>query len=652
MLELISIFKKLNMVNYKNIFIYICCSLFAFTSCNKYLDIVPDNVATLDNAFALRNEAQKFLFTCYAYLPNSTDPQGNVGFLGADEIWFPQEYREFDATIWSWEIARGRQNINTPYVNYWDGDRYGIRAFEAIRQCNIFLENVSDVGKVPDLSLTERERWLAEVKFLKAYYHFLLLRMYGAIPLVDVNIPVFASPADVKVSRVPFDSCVNYIVKLLDEAAPGLPSIIADRNTEMGRITISIAKAIKARVLVTAASPLFNGNNDLAASRNVDGQALYASAEDAGKWERAAQACKEAIETAEANGSALYYFPPASFKLSRETITQMNIRQAVCDRWNVEKIWGNAGRQADRLQTTCMGRVDASVASNTNLRAMFGATMKMAELFYTRNGIPITEDKTLDYSNRYTLRKAVDSELYLISPGYTTARLNFDREPRFYANICFDGGIWYLYSSPTNSDSGTYVLKAKANQYGGTDIGGGINPTGYFIKKLVDWNLSFSAGGVAVRPYEWPEVRLADLYLLYAEAINEATGNTQEACSYLNKIRARAGVPTVQDAWTRYSTNPLKYTTKAGLREIIKRERAIEMAFEGSRFWDLRRWKDATFELNQPVKGWTISGNTDDTYYQVRTIFQQRFIAPRDYLWPIRLSNLSINPNLVQNPGW
>lgn len=636
----------------KYISFFAFCSFFLLVSCKKYLDIVPDNVATLDNAFALRNEAQKFLFTCYSYLPASTDPQRNVGFLGADEIWFPQEYREFDATLWTWEIARGTQNVNTPYVNYWDGEYYGVATFEAIRQCNIFIENVSDLSKVPDLSLDERQRWLAEVKFLKAYYHFLLLRMYGAIPLIDVNIAVSASPEMVKVSRVPFDSCVNYIVRLLDESAETLPAMIADRNSELGRITAPIAKAIKARVLVTAASPQFNGNSDLATSKNVGGQALYAAAEDPRKWERAALAAKEAIEVAETNGFSLYHFPQSSFKLSPGTITQMSIRQAICERWNSEKIWGNSGRQASRIQTTCMARVDASVASNTTLRAMFGATLKVAELFYTRNGVPIDEDKTLNYSNRYSLRQAVDSELYVISPGYNTARLNYDREPRFYADLGFDGGTWYLYSSPTTSDSGTFVLKAKANQYGGTDIGGGINQTGYFIKKLVDWNFSFSASGVSVRNYEWPEVRLADLYLLYAEAINESTGNTTDACSYLNKVRERAGVPTVQDAWTKYSTNPSKYTTKAGLREIIKRERSIEMAFEGSRFWDLRRWKDAAYELNQPVKGWTITGNTDETYYQVRTIFQQRFIAPRDYLWPIRLSNLSVNPNLVQNPGW
>ena len=636
-------------VSFKIVVFFVFLSL---CGCKKYLDIVPDNVATIDNAFTLRNEAQKFLFTCYSYLPRSTDPQANVGFLGGDEIWFPNEYREFDQTIWSWEIARGRQNSNTPYENYWDGEYYGRDMFEAIRQCNIFIENVSDLSKVPDIKIDERERWLGEVKFLKAYYHYLLLRMYGAIPIVDVNIPVSASPADVKVSRVPFDSCVNYIVKLLDEATKPLPKVILDRNNELGRITQPIVMAVKAKVLLTAASPLFNGNTDLVSTKNNDGTPLFNPNFDKTKWQKAADAAKAAIEEARLDGFSLYNFPPSSFKLTPKTITELSIRQAVCDRWNSEKIWGNSGSLANGLQSLCLPRLTSTVASNTNLRAMFSATMKMAELFYTKNGVPMEQDKTLDFTNKYDLRTAADSNLYDMEPGYVTARLNFDREPRFYADLGFDGGTWYLYSSPTNSDSGTYVLKAKANQYGGTDIGGGINQTGYFIKKLVDWNFSFSASGITVRPYEWPEIRLADLYLMYAEALNEANGPSSEVYDYINKVRSRAGIPSVQDAWTNYSNNPQQYTSQSGLRAIIKKERSIEMAFEGSRFWDLRRWKDASTEYNQPVKGWTVTGTSTASYYQPRILFQQKFIAPRDYLWPIKLYNFSVNPNLVQNPGW
>ena len=185
-------------------------------------------------------------------------------FLGADEIWFPSEYREYDASIYSWEIARGNQSVSDPYLNTWDGSYYGKYMFGAIRNCNIFLENISDLSKVPDLTLDERKRWIAEAEFLKAYYHYTLLKMYGPIPITDKNIDIAANPEAVKVKRMPFDSCVNYIANLLDTAAAGLPDIIANPTTEMGRATSVIAKAVKAKLLVLAASPLFNGNPDYA----------------------------------------------------------------------------------------------------------------------------------------------------------------------------------------------------------------------------------------------------------------------------------------------------------------------------------------------------------------------------------------------------
>ncbi len=108
----------------------------------------------------------------------------------------------------------------------------------------------------------------------------------------------------------------------------------------------------------------------------------------------------------------------------------------------------------------------------------------------------------------------------------------------------------------------------------------------------------------------------------------------------------------MQESWQQYSNNPNKYSTKDGLREIIHQERMIELAFEGHRFWDLKRWKKANEELNKPIQGWNVLGETTNAYYQVTTVFSQRFVSPRDYFWPINEGTLIQNPNLVQNVGW
>ena len=141
------------------------------------------------------------------------------------------------------------------------------------------------------------------------------------------------------------------------------------------------------------------------------------------------------------------------------------------------------------------------------------------------------------------------------------------------------------------------------------------------------------------------------MYLLYAEALNEANGPSEEVYLYLDKIRERAGLPGVEVAWTVFSINPEKYKTQAGLREIIHRERAIELVFEGQRFWDLRRWKSATTELSKPITGWDLFQETAEGYYRERLVFSQSFRL-RDYLWPLNENTILANPMLVQNPGW
>src|SRR3546814_5521443 len=102
-----------------------------------------------------------------------------------------------------------------------------------------------------------------------------------------------------------------------------------------------------------------------------------------------------------------------------------------------------------------------------------------------------------------------------------------------------------------------------------------------------------------MRTYPWPVMRLGDLYRMYAEAMNVLNGPSQEVYNYINPVRERAGLLPVEVAWPQYSRQPDKITTREGMRSIIQHERLIELAFEGKRFWDLRRWKRAHIELNQ-----------------------------------------------------
>lgn len=628
-------------------------------SCNKYLDVVPDNISTIDNVFKLRTEAEKYLFTCYSYLPKNGDGWYNASLTSGDEIWYAQN----DPANWhpAFRIAQGQQNVSNPYFNEWQGNLKGnngtynyLKIWNAVRSCNTFIQNMSDMSKVPDIAPTERSRWIGEGMFLKAYYHFYMLRMYGPIPIVNDNVPVDADLTSSYVKRAPVDDCVNAISGWLDSAIALLPERIVNENTELGRATKPIALAVKARLLVMAASPLFNGNPDFANFKDKEGKALFNPTVDATKWVKARDAAKAAIESAETNGFGLYKYTNDVFGLNDVTKTQLNIRNAVTQRWGTECVWGNAQSYFVN-EALCMPPTERGTnSSRFQLQGVWAPPLKIVKLFYTANGVPIEEDKTLSFTGYDQLRTATAVEKYNIEPGFATARINFDREPRFYADLGFDGGIWYMKDgNASGSDNNTFYLKAKNSQSAGFGHFQNWSETGYFVKKLVSWESTSRGTSAPVwRQYPWPEVRMADLYLLYAEAENEVTGGSAVAITYLDKVRARAGLQGVVASWTAFSSNPTKYTTQAGLREIIHRERTIELMFEGQRLWDLKRWKEAATELNKDITGWSIQGSTDNTFYKERYIYTQQFIAPRDYFWPIGDYDTRRNPNLVENLGW
>ena len=630
-----------------------------FYSCD-YLNVVPDNIATIDNAFVSRAMAEKYLFTCYSYMPAHASLSSQA-FLIADEFWvpFPQNRLYFYNDAFE-IIARGSQGIVSPCLNYWNGLNGGKPMFNALRDCNIFLERMN--GDIPGLYEFEKKVWAAEVKFLKAYYHYWLLRMYGPIPLIRENLPVSAGVKEVQVSREPVDVCFDYIVSLLDEAIADLPLNLIREAEELGRATRPIAMAVKAKVLVEAASPLFNGNTDYANFKSKEGVQYFNQTYDQSKWEKAATACRNAISVCHEAGFALFeYRPGITENITPDLVVQMSIRNSITEynkTLNNEVVWTNTNSSSADLQRQATPRVDGSFVNNMDPRSLLAPPLKIAEMFYTSHGVPMDEDEAWDssgqYAERYNVRTATAADKYNIKEGYQTATLHFDRENRFYANLAFDGNLWYGLGKTDCDDQ--WVIQAKGNQPAGRINFMLFSTTGYFCKKVVHYQNTITSAnaGYTVIAYPWPVIRLADLYLLCAEAINEASGPSPEAYQWIDLVRKRAGLEGVEASWANYARSSLKTkpANKDGFRDIIQRERLIELANEGHRYWEIRRWKKAKEQWhNQPIRGWDIGESDTDLYNRIRTIFIPQFTS-KDYFWPIRELDLSVNPNLDQNPGW
>jgi hypothetical protein len=646
--------------------------------------------------------------------------------IGAHEIWGDVD-NNYNNTSEA-QFSRGGQNASSPYYNYWDSNGNGTgtsNLFIGIRDCNTFLENIN----LPyDIEEDERNQWIAEVKFLKAYYHFYLMQLYGPVPIIRENLSIGADVDEVRVFREPVDEVVDYIVELIDEALPYLLPSYEDSNTENGgRITTPTAAAIKAKVLVLAASPLFNGTADtppefsLVDKRGIE---LFPREYKAEKWERAREAVAQAIEISHQAGHRLYrpdMMPYVTTYITDTTKHKLALRFAICEGFNREIIWASVSPTIgdNEIQGACVPNLGKYVVSNNRKVASHGTTLRVAEEFYSRNGVPIEEDdewinKWLggNFSERYGytaispadgsgidgVSSLSDDHKYYLGTyrSYTgnwqthgrqaragtsrveyTGKLHFYREPRFYAWIGCDRGIWELstWSDTARIPGGSiyasanYVLAIKYGEDQGKYDDSNVSrhlTCGYYAKKLV--SPRFNKSNVVETDYlvsqdmTYPIVRLSDLYLLYAETLNE-TKSTPDAEVYrwIDSVRSRAKLEPVVQAWQKYAIPSAKSkpSSKEGMREIIKRERMIELSFECQRYFDLLRWKDAMSYLRQPIQGWNFNGGGHedeqrnlDAFYRVTTYMDGTPFNSRNYFFPISKTSLRKNTNLVQNPGW
>jgi len=647
--------------------IVICFIACFFTFSCDFLDVVPDNVPTIDHAFANRTEAQRYLYGLLGGMPDVGNYQGDPALCGSDELWISESaYSTNPRTLT--RLLKGEQGPVDPLANYWMSRQNGYalnggkRLWTTISDCNFFIENIH---KPYDLMETERDKWIGEALFVKAYLHFWLFRQYGPIPLIKENLPIDTETETIMRYREPVDEVTDYIVSLLDQAIALLPLRLENETDEMGRPDQCIAAALKAQVLALAASPLFNCNPDYADYIDKRGVQLFPQDPEAvkDKWQKAAVAAKEAIDMAH-EGLHRLYDAHTDFQtaagLSEETILAMQVRGAVTERWNDELIWGNTLLNNHAiLQRFCCPYFTVDQMQGSQGWPSWSPSLRMVEQFYTKNGLPIEDDEEWVGKDFWALRTATADERQYIREGRQTAALHFDREARFYGSIFFDQGTFFGNSQITTDNTANagnlYVSNFKQGEMTQYAPNQRAPLTGYLVKKLLHYR-SGASGTASYSNYNYafPIIRLADIYLLYAEALNESLdAPNDDVYFYINAVRNRTGLKGVVESWRDHAVAGKKNlpATKEGMREIIRRERLNELAFEGARYWDIRRWKLAEDYLNRPIRGLSVE-ESDAADFFVETVLYEPKFEKKDYFTPIRTEILTINTNLLQSPGW
>lgn len=511
-----------------------------------------------------------FLNEVYTYLPGGFN-RINGDFLDAG----------------SGDAIPSRNNTQVGY--YFNGqinvlnnpDPYWGSSYAGIRRANIFLSNI---GRVPTDS-ARITNWRAEARFIRALLYFELLKRYGGVPLIGDKI--FTLEDDLQIPRNTYEECVNYIVQECDVVKDSLrKEPVADN--EWGRIPRGAALALKCRVLLYAASPLFNGGG-ISTDPVIASLTGYPT-NDPARWEQVIEAAEELI--------GLNYYGLHS-----------NFANVFTAKKNVEIILAKQSSNNSSIET-----LNAPVGYGTPALSygFTSPTQELVDAFLMNNGSRITD----------------------AGSGYNASNPYANRDPRLNASIFYNGKQW---------------LKRPVETFeGGRDKPGGINiqtKTGYYLRKFM---FDFANNDTYTnQSHNFPIFRYAEVLLNYAEALNEV-GRTEDAALQIIAIRRRAGIQAGTNS--RYGV-PTGLSQDA-MREIVRHERRIELAFEEHRFWDIRRWKIAEDVLNGPLHGMKITKNSDNSLtYEVVTATNATF-QDRLYHMPLPYDEVVKNLALIQNEGW
>ena len=584
-------------------------------SCSdSYLDKTPDEDMSLEMVFQERNYAEAFLSNIYSYLPLELTMAWHswmgwdlnlnpfVGAADEMEMSWNTPYNQFmNSGAWSPADA----GTGTPAFWWW--------YYEAIRKTNLFLENIH---KTP-MNEVDKNKWIGEAYFMRAFYHFMLFRVYGPIPLLDRSISTDEDFTNFV--RRPIEEVVSFILNDCEKAYPLLD--IKVTSDKYGRITSAAVLALKARLLLYAASPLYNGNPDYVDFKNAEGENFFPINYNKQKWRIAANAAKDCIDKTEAAGYRLYYSASQDpFESYSELFLVRHNSEILFARnsgegYYFEQLCSASGQGGWSGLNPTQNLVDAYEMQSNGLRPIIGYD----------GTVPIINSESKYVEEGFT------SEAH--PKGYYpagTCNMYVGRDPRFYASVNFNGQQW----------------RGRQLEFFSTGLDRGAGPdfpsTGYLSRKYSDEAVNIPQGRWTLKT--WIFFRLGELYLNYAEALNEIDGPIDDVYTYINAIRKRAGMPALP-----------KNLTQDEMRERIRHERRIELAFETHRYFDCHRWKIAEETDNGPILGLSRHLGTslqDNTFYTRMVIETRVFDAPKHYLWPLQQYELDRVPWLIQNPKW
>ncbi len=536
--------------------IYILVAILALNSCDV-LDMKPlDKVSDAD---VWEDRALIELYVNASY--NSINHEFSQHMLSdaSDETYCIHNWANF------WVIQKGEMTSDnvtgiSEKINYWKS------AYSNIRTINVFFDRIDDAPVETDL----KNRMKGEMKFIRAWIYANLIWRYGDVPLIT---DLFELNQDYKVKRDSYSDCVDFITKELDDAMTWLPA--KSSSETLGRATGDACKALKARVLLYAASEQNNPSHSKE------------------KWEAAAEATKAVLD--------------AGYSLG-------NDYQSVFLEDNDEIIFARYFTQANSTDFMLFNGRNGSngwTGENPTQNLVNAYEMTNGELPYLNEELPLK-----------------------INPasGYDESNPYAGRDPRLDASILHDGSMW----AGRETETWHGGLDSPESSIGSWNA----SKTAYAFKKFMVESIPPS--GSSVKPENpWIFFRLAEFYLNYAEIMYEL-GNEEQAREYVNKVRARQSV-----------NMPPVTASGEKLRDKIRNERRVELAFEGHRFFDVRRWCIADETENRDLLAMNIQKQADGTKTYEVTMLLKRSFLEQHKLVPIPRTEIDKSEgSLVQNPGY